>query len=103
MERLRTTPAQLRTQAGRLQAEGETIATIVEKMISLVDSIGVTTWSGDAASRYKSQFDELGDDAGRMRNLLNDTCDKLEQIASAYQDAEDANVSLAGTLPTDVF
>lgn len=103
MERLRTTPAQLRTQAGRLQTQGETIASIVEKMISLVDSIGVTTWSGDAASRYKSQFDELRDDAGRMRTLLNNTRESLDQIADAYQSAEDTNAALAGSLPTDVF
>lgn len=103
MERLRTTPAQLKTQAGRLQTQGETIATYVEKMINLVDSIGATTWSGDAASAYKNQFDELNDDAKRMKELLVQTREKLDQIADAYQQAEDTNTSLAGSLPTDVF
>lgn len=103
MDRLRTTPAQLKTQAGRLQTQGETIASTVEKMINLVDAIGATTWSGEAATTYKRQFDELNDDASRMRTLLNDTRDKLEQIAEAYQQAEDTNASLAGSLPTDVF
>lgn len=103
MDILRTTPAQLRTQAGRLQTQGETIASMVEKMINLVDAIGATTWSGDAATAYKKQFDELNDDASRMRNLLNDTSEKLQQIADAYQQAEDTNVSLASSLPTDVF
>lgn len=103
MEVLRTTPSQLKIQAGRLQTQGEAIASVVERMISLVDSIGATTWSGDAASKYRSQFDELGDDANRMRKLLNTTRESLDEIADGYQTAEDTNVSLASSLPIDVF
>lgn len=103
MERLRTTPEQLKSQASRLQSQGEIIGGFVEKMINLVESIGATTWSGDAANTYKGQFDELNDDARRMKEFLNDTYEKLNQIAEIYQQTEDTNMALANSLPADVF
>ncbi len=103
MDRLRTTPMQLRLMGGKLQAQGEKIGDIVERMINLVNSMSATTWSGQAASAYKEKFDELNNDAKNMRELLNNIQEKLDNIANTYEQAEEANTSLANSLPIDIF
>lgn len=103
MNILRTSTDQLRSNASRLQLQGDNLAAKVEQMISVVDSIGGAGWSGDAATAYKGQFSELQDDAGRMREFLDGIHEQLEQIAKMYDDAEDAGIQAAQKLPTDIF
>lgn len=103
MNILRTTPEQLRSEASRLQTQGEAMAAKVEEMISIVDAIGGQGWSGDAATAYKAQFDELKDDAVRMKEFLTNTSEQLSAIAAQYEQAEEANAQMAHSLPTDIF
>lgn len=103
MERLRTTPAQLRTQGTRIQQNGEDIASKMEQMIAIVNEIGGTTWSGDAATAYKQKFSEMQDDANRMKELLIDANERLDNIATQYEQAEEANASVARSLQSDIF
>lgn len=103
MNRLRTTPEHLKAQGNRLMSQGESLGTLVKAMISVVDSISATGWSGDAATAYKSRFDALSDDADRMRQLLNETGEALMQIADEYISAEEANAGAANSLPEDVY
>lgn len=103
MDRLRTTPAHLKAQASKLKAQGDKIGNTVEEIINAVESISATVWSGEAATAYKNQIEELSDDARRMETLLNETSDKLNMIADTYADAEEMNTSVAHSLPTDIF
>lgn len=103
MNILRTTPEQLKSEANRLQTQGETMASKVEEMISCVDAIGGAGWSGDAATAYKTQFSELQDDAARMKDFLTQTSEQLNAIADQYIKAEEANAQIAHSLPTDIF
>lgn len=103
MNTLKTTPESLKAKASQLQLQGDKMAKYIEKMIKIVESIHGATWSGEAATKYKHQFDQLNDDAKRMRKLLDETHEKLEQIAALYQSAEDQNQSVASSLPVDIF
>lgn len=103
MERLRTTPAELRAQGTKIQQNGEDIANKMEQMIALVNEIGGTTWSGDAATAYKAKFSEMQDDANRMKDLLIDANERLDNIAAQYEQAEEANASVARSLQSDIF
>lgn len=103
MNILRTTPEQLKAEANRLQMHGEAMAAKVEEMISCVDAIGGAGWSGDAATAYKAQFNELHDDANRMKDFLTNTSEQLNAIADQYIKAEEANAQAAHSLPTDIF
>lgn len=103
MNILRTTPEQLKSEANRLQLQGETMAAKVEEMIACVDAIGGAGWSGDAATAYKAQFGELRDDVQRMKQYLDNTSEQLNAIADQYIKAEEANAQAAHQLPTDIF
>lgn len=103
MNILRCTPEQLKSEAGKISLQGENLAAKVDSMISVVDSIGGAGWSGDAATAYKTQFDELKDDATRMREFLTNTSEQLNAIADQYTAAEEANAQIAHSLPTDIF
>lgn len=103
MNILRTSPEQLKSDASRLQLQGDNLAAKVEQMISVVDSIGGAGWSGDAATAFKAVFAELQDDASRMREYLDGIHEQLEAIANQYQQAEEANAQAAHALPTDIF
>lgn len=103
MQKLRTTPAQLRAQGTKIQQNGEDIASKMEQMIALVNEIGGTTWSGDAATAYKQKFSEMQDDANRMKQLLIDANEALDNIATQYEQAEEANASAVRSLQSDIF
>ena len=103
MNILKTTPEHLRSEAGKLQLQGETLSSKVTEMISVVNEISAAGWSGDAATAYKGRFAELQDDANRMKDYLNETGDQLIQIADQYQKAEEANAQAASSLAVDIF
>lgn len=103
MDILKTTPEQLRTKAGQLEAAGGKIKSDTERMISIVDGIGGSVWSGEAATAYQKQFGELRDDSDRMKKVIDDLKEKLTQIAQAYSDVEEEVTSQANSLPDDVF
>lgn len=103
MNILRTSPEQLKSDASRLELQGDNLAAKVEQMISVVDSIGGAGWSGDAATAFKTVFAELQDDATRMREFLSNVHDQLNAIADQYIQAEEQNSQAAHALPTDIF
>lgn len=103
MNTLRTTPEHLKAQAARLKAQGEKIGKTVDEIIRTVDSISAVVWSGEAATAYKKQVEQLSDDGHRMKAELLDTSEKLNQIADQYVQAEEANAEIAHSLPTDIF
>lgn len=103
MEILKTTPAQLRSKAGQISSLAEAIAANTEKMFSLVSSINGSVWSGSAQTAYKSQFEELRDDAQRMKAYISDTSENLLQIAQEYEKVEEENEQIARSLATDII
>lgn len=103
MEILKITPANLRTQGAKIQQNGEELAGKIEQMIALVNEIGGSTWSGDAATAYKAKFSEMQDDANRMKELLINTNETLDSIAAQYEQVEEENASVARSLQSDIF
>lgn len=103
MNMLNVTPEQLDSKAAELDTRGTEVSSIVEEMISLIDSIGATQWSGEAATAYKNKFDELRDDAQRMKQDLSQAADSLKQIAAQYRQAEEQNQAVASSLAADIF
>lgn len=103
MDILKTTPEQLRSKAGEIDSAVNKIKSQTDKMFDIVNGINGAVWSGDAATAYKNQFEELRDDAERMKTLGTDLKERLIQIAQEYSSTEENVTSISQSLAKDII
>lgn len=102
MDYLKTTPEKLEAKADQLNECSTSIMNITKNMFSVVNTFQGRVWSGEAATAYKNQFQELVDDASRMVEIIEDLRVKLDTIAAQYKSAEEKNIATTNGLPDDV-
>lgn len=102
MDYLKTTPEKLEAKADQLNDSAQTIMSITRSMFATVNTFQGRVWSGEAATAYKNQFQELMDDAARMVDIVEELRVKLDMIAAQYKAAEDKNIATTNSLPDDV-
>ena len=100
---LKVTPERLAAAAGELEANGSSMKSCTDEMISLVNEISADVWSGDAASAYKSRFAGLQGDMDRIWKMINEHVRDLNEMANNYNMAETENQELTGSLSTQVI
>lgn len=100
---LLVTPAELKAAASSFQDKGNQVRTLTQNMTSKVGELTGRVWSGDAASKYISQFNGLQDDINRMIGMITEHVADLNEMASAYEKAENENQSAAAALSSDVI
>lgn len=100
---LKVTPAKLKSTASSFQSAGNQIKTLTNQMTTTVKSLSGQTWSGDAATKYVNKFNGLNDDIQKMVKMINEHVQDLNDMANAYEKAEQANVTSAETLSSDVI
>lgn len=100
---LKVTPAKLKSTATSFQSAGNQIKTLTNQMTTTVKSLSGQVWSGDAATKYVNKFNGLNDDIQKMIKMINEHVQDLNDMASAYEKAEQANVTSAETLSSDVI
>lgn len=100
---LKVTPSKLKSTAASFQTAGNQIKTLTGQMTSTVKSLSGQVWSGDAATKYVNKFNGLNDDIQRMIKMVNEHVQDLNDMANAYEKAEQANITSAETLSSDVI
>lgn len=100
---LKVTPAKLKSTASSFQSCGNQIKTLTGQMTTTVKSLSGQVWSGDAATKYVNKFNGLNDDIQKMIKMVNEHVQDLNDMATAYEKAEQANVTSAETLSSDVI
>lgn len=100
---LLVTPAELKTASGQFQDKGNQIKTLTQNMTSKVGELTGRVWSGDAASKYVTQFNGLQDDINRMIAMINEHVSDLNEMAAEYEKAENDNQQAAAALSSDVI
>lgn len=100
---LKVTPAKLKSTAASFQNSGKQITTLTNEMTSTVKSLSGQVWSGDAATKYVNKFNGLSDDIQKMIKMVNEHVQDLNDMATAYEKAEQTNITSAETLSSDVI
>lgn len=99
---LRVTPNELITVAGDFSTKGATVSSLTSEMTNMVTNLS-NIWEGDAASAYIAKFRGLDDDIQLMIRMIQEHVTDLQEMANAYSQAENANLSEIETLSSDVI
>ena len=95
--------SRLKSTANSFNNTGNQIKSTTSQMMSIVNSLSGTVWSGDAASKYKKQFGQLQDDINKIVKMINEQVTDLNEMARGYEEAEKQNASMAASLRGDVI
>ena len=93
----------LRSTANEFKTIGAQIKNLTAEMTSEVNSFTGEVWQGDAATKYKSKIKKLDDDIALMIKMINEHVSDLNDMAAAYEKAEQANETAASSLATDII
>jgi len=99
---LKVTPERLISTASDFSSKGGTIAQLTSQMTSLVVGLA-SIWEGEAANLYINKFRQLDDDIQRINRMVQEHVTDLNEMAGAYQRAEDQSISDFESLATDVI
>lgn len=100
---LKVEPSRLKSTANNFQSTGQHIQRMTQAMTTIVNQLSGQVWSGEAADAYKRKFGQLQDDINRMVKMINEHVTDLNEMASEYERAENANKALANSLKEDVI
>ncbi len=100
---LKVTPKELRNKSSEFKAKANQVKGCTDYMLNLVNQINGSTWSGDAANSYKTQFSKLSGDMQDMYKMIEDYSKHLTEIAAKYETTEKSNQVIAQQLATDVI
>ena len=93
----------LRSVAGEFQNTRSQIKSLTSSMLQTVGGLSGAVWSGDAANNYTAKFNGLSEEMQKIDSMINEHIDDLNQMATAYEQAENSAVSAASRLKSEVF
>jgi WXG100 family type VII secretion target len=99
---LKVTPEKLISVSSEFSTQGSTISKLTSEMTNLAKNLA-KSWEGDASSAFIKKSTGLEDDIQKMIRMVQEHAKDLQEMAKAYQNAEKANVSSAGSLSSDVI
>ena len=99
---LKVDPQKLISTANEFNATGATVRGLTEQMISIIDSLR-SVWEGDAATTYNTKFHQLDDDMQKMHRMIEEHVKDLNEMATQYINAENANIDTGSALAGDVI
>lgn len=100
---LKVSTAKLRSTANAFNSTGSQVRNITNQMMTLVNALNGSAWSGDAANAYKQKFSQLHDDINKMASMINEHVTDLNNIAQEFDRAESSNVNTSNALSGDVI
>lgn len=102
MSRLKVTPQQLKREANDIRRNAKAVQSTTKEMITTINSINDSVWSGDAAEEYTNRFKKLDDDMDDIYNMIIEASKDLDAVADKYTAVEKANDTLAASLKIDL-
>ena len=98
---LKVTPEKLRSTASDFGSKATCIKTTTDKMMDIVNGMN-SVWQGDAAKAYDTKFKGLQDDMDKIFRMVQEHSKDLDEMASQYTSAEQANAQAAQALSADI-
>ncbi len=95
--------SKLTSTANSLKNTGSQIAKLTQNMTNTVNKLTGNVWSGDAASAYTKKFKGLQDDIERIKKMIDEHVNDLQEMARTYKKSEDESKALANALSSDVI
>lgn len=95
--------AEIRVTISELKAKAETLREYNTQFKGQIDGLKTeeetvcSMWEGEAKTKFDNQFKENYEKFVKFYELVNTYCEGMIQIANKYSEAEDYNVSIAGT------
>lgn len=99
---LKVTPEKLRSASGEFSGTNNTIKSITDDMMSLINSLK-GSWQGEASEAFSAKFGQLQDDMEKMHRMINEHVTDLQDMATEYEKAENANMETSNALAGDVI
>ena len=95
--------SKLTSTANSLKNTGSQIAKLTQNMTNTVNKLTGNVWSGDAASAYTKKFKGLQDDIERIKKMIDEHVNDLQEMARTYKKSEDESKVLANALSSDII
>lgn len=97
---LRVTPEKLISVSSQFQTSDTNVNNLTQNMLDIVSQLS-STWAGDAATGYYNKLKGLQQDMQKLHKMIQEHTTDLQEMARAYQAAEQANVQTASALKTN--
>lgn len=99
---LLVTPQELRNTSMEFDSCMGQVKGLTDNMMELIRNTS-SFWEGEAASAYKSKFNELSDDIQKIHNKIQEHVQDLKDIAGEYERAESKNQEISSALSGNVL
>lgn len=97
--KIRVTPGELRTSAGRVKSDIDQYRKLYDKLYQEIDGMK-SSWSGEANQTYIKQIDGFKVEFENLQKVLESYVEFLEKSAKVYEDTETAIKDAAAKLTT---
>lgn len=99
---IKVSTEQLRNTAGEFGTQGNQINTLTAEMMNIVTGLAAN-WEGAASQAYIQKFRGLEDDIARLNRMVQEHVTDLNDMAQAYETAENEATNLTSALASDVL
>lgn len=96
------TPEQLESTANEFSSVMTQVQSLANSMTDQVNGLSAK-WQGEASTAYVNKFNQLNDDIAKLAGMINEHVTDLNEMASVYRTAEQANEELSNSLAGDVI
>lgn len=96
------TPEQLESTANEFNSIMTQVQSLANSMTDQVNGLSAK-WQGEASTAYVNKFNQLNDDIAKLAGMINEHVTDLNEMASVYRNAEQANEELSNSLAGDVI
>lgn len=96
---LRVTPEKLISTSSQFQSSDQKVNNLTRSMLDIVGQLN-STWAGEAATEYYNKLKALDPDMQKLHTMIQEHTTDLQEMATAYQEAEKANLQTASSLKT---
>lgn len=99
---LRVTPERLSTASNEFAQSATQVNQITQQMIEIIRATN-SSWQGEASTAYTQKFNSLDEDMQQIYRMISEHSQDLQEMATQYKNAEQANVELSGSMKTNVI
>lgn len=99
---LKVNSQQLMQTASEFGSKAGVVGNLTTEMTNLVTNLACA-WEGEASNAYITKFKGLDDDIQMLIKMIQEHSTDLENMARAYEEAENQNLQEIGTLSSDVI
>lgn len=99
---IKVAPETLATTAGEFGGQASQLQTLTGQMMDLINSLSAS-WNGEASQAYLAKFQALQPDMDKMYRMVQEYSTDLQDMATAYAQAERANVEATQSLLVNIL